>query len=350
MRARGIRDVLLVCALLSPVAGYSAPPVPDVRPMYLEHLTTRDGLSQSTVMSILQDSQGFLWLATESGLDRYDGYSIREYRRDRGNEFGLANDFVWSIAEDSRRDLWLATYGGGVARWDRSEDRFQSFRHDPRDPRTIANDAIRTLLVDAADKVWVATEHDGLDVIDAKTGAIRHFRHREGDPRSLPSDSVYALHSGEGGRIWVGTDRGLSAYEPATGDFSNYAAAFGSSALRVRALATDHTGTLWVGMLETGLWSLNPQTGRATAFRHDPARPGSLSNDRVQAILEDDAKRLWIATAEGLNLFDRESGRFVRYGHDADNPQSLRDDDVMALYQDRGGVLWMGTRAGGVSH
>src|SRR6185503_11641705 len=115
----------VACATLFAIgAAQAAAPVPAARPIYFEHLTTRDGLSQSTVMSILQDSQGFLWLATESGLDRYDGYSIREYRRDRGNEFGLANDFVWSIAEDSRGDLWLATYGGGLARWDRSEDRF----------------------------------------------------------------------------------------------------------------------------------------------------------------------------------------------------------------------------------
>src|SRR5688572_31885387 len=99
---------LLACVVLT---THASPPVPEVRPMYFEHLTMRDGLSQSTVMSILQDSQGFLWLATESGLDRYDGYSIREYRRERGNEHGLVNDYVWKIAEDARGDLWLATYG-----------------------------------------------------------------------------------------------------------------------------------------------------------------------------------------------------------------------------------------------
>ena len=126
-----------------------ATPVPEVRPMYFEHLTMRDGLSQSTVMSILQDSQGYLWLATESGLDRYDGYSIREYRRERGNEHGLASDYIWKIAEDAHGDLWLATVGGGVARWDRRNDRFQQFRHDPADPDTLASDAVRTLLIDA---------------------------------------------------------------------------------------------------------------------------------------------------------------------------------------------------------
>src|SRR5580704_3123626 len=89
-------------------SAQAAAPVPAVRPLFFEHLTIRDGLSMSAVNSILQDSVGYVWLATESGLDRYDGYSIHEYRRQRGDEHGLANDYVWSMAEDANGDLWLA--------------------------------------------------------------------------------------------------------------------------------------------------------------------------------------------------------------------------------------------------
>src|SRR3954466_1687974 len=114
-------------AMLSVPPSFAQSPelMPETRPMYFEHLTMQDGLSQSTVMSILQDSQGYLWLATESGLNRYDGYSIKEYRRERGSGHGLASDYIWSIAEDARGDIWLATMGGGVARWDRGTERFQ---------------------------------------------------------------------------------------------------------------------------------------------------------------------------------------------------------------------------------
>jgi len=82
--------------------------------MYFEHLTVRDGLSMSTISSILQDSQGYVWLATESGLNRYDGYTVRQFRRERGNQHGLASDYIWSIAEDAHGDLWLATDGGTI--------------------------------------------------------------------------------------------------------------------------------------------------------------------------------------------------------------------------------------------
>lgn len=352
---RGLLGTFAACAALA-VSGniaHASAPVPEVRPMYFEHLTMRDGLSQSDVTSILQDSEGYLWLATESGLNRYDGHSIREYRRKRGHEHGLASDYIWTIAEDARGDLWLATVGGGVARWDRRSDRFQQFRHDPLKANSLASDAARTLLIDAQGRIWVGTEQHGLDVLDPKTDHARHFRHREGEPRSLAADAVFALYADHAGRIWVGTDHGLSRYEPSTDDFVNYGATSNDSGLsdaRIRAIREDHAGVLWIGTFGGGLNRLDPDTGRVTHFRHDPEDPGSLSHDRVRAILEDDAHRLWVATSDGLNLFDRASGKFVRYGRDADNPQSLRDTDIMSLYQDRGGVLWVGTRTGGASH
>src|SRR5262245_28714074 len=188
-RVLNLFRALTACSTLIAIgAAQAAAPVPDSRPIYFEHLTMRDGLSQGTVMSILQDSQGYLWLATESGLDRYDGYSIRAYRRERGNEQGLASDYIWTIAEDARADLWLATVGGGVARWDRRTDAFQQFRHDPAKPDSLASDAVRTLLIDAQGQIWIGTFEHGLDVLDPKTGKVRHFRHDKDDPRSLAAD------------------------------------------------------------------------------------------------------------------------------------------------------------------
>ncbi|HWW32207.1 MAG TPA: two-component regulator propeller domain-containing protein [Steroidobacteraceae bacterium] len=333
----------------------AALPVPAARPMYFEHLTMRDGLSQSTVEGFLQDSQGYLWIATESGLDRYDGNTLRIYRRERGNPHALASDYIWTIAEDARSDLWLATDGGGVAHWQRRSDQFESFRHDPARPDSLASDAVRTLLIDASGSIWAGTLDRGLDLLDPATGVARHFRHRDGEPRSLPADAVFALYRDRAGRVWIGTDGGLSRYDPATGGFINYGKSSdgaGLSDLQVRAIREDHTGALWVGTMRGGLDRLEPGSGRVSYFRHDAANPRSLSHDRVSAILEDGAQRLWVGTPEGLNLFDRATESFVRYGNDANNPQSLRSSYVMfnALYQDRGGVLWVGTREGGASH
>jgi signal transduction histidine kinase/ligand-binding sensor domain-containing protein/DNA-binding response OmpR family regulator len=354
-RARVLSYLFVFCATLviGSAAAHGTTPLSDAQPMYFEHLTMREGLSQSTVMTILQDSRGYLWLGTESGLDRYDGYSIREYRRERGNPQALAGDYIWKIAEDPQGDLWLATAGGGVARWDRETDRFQQFRHDPADPNTLASDAIRTLFIDSEGRIWVGTQQHGLDVLDPRTGRVRHFRHRENDPHSLASDAVFALYADQAGRMWVGTDGGLSRYDAATDKFVNYGADGSGSPFsdrRVRVIEEDHAGALWLGTLAGGVNRFDPDTGRVTSFRNVAGDARSLAGDRVLAVLEDNARRLWVATSGGLSLFDRVSETFVRYGRDADNAHSLRDDDIMSLYQDRGGVLWVGTRAGGASH
>jgi len=321
--------------------------------MYFEHLTVRDGLSMSTISSILQDSQGYVWLATESGLNRYDGYTVRQFRRERGNQHGLASDYIWSIAEDAHGDLWLATDGGGVARWDRRTEKFEQFRHDPERPQSLAGDGVRALLIDSNGFVWAGTKDHGLDVLDPRTGSARHFRHQDSDEHSLPSDAIGALYVDHAGRIWVGTDGGLSRYDTLSDGFINFGEAMSAAQIRdsrVRAIREDHTGALWIGTVNGGLARLDQNGTTFTVFRHDASNPHSLSHDHVWAVLEDDAKRLWIATADGLDLFDRNSESFVRYGHDADNPQSLRDSGVSSLYQDRGGVLWVGTREGGASH
>jgi signal transduction histidine kinase/ligand-binding sensor domain-containing protein/CheY-like chemotaxis protein/HPt (histidine-containing phosphotransfer) domain-containing protein len=349
-----IAAVAALFALSAPAARVQAAlPVAAVPPMYFEHLTTRDGLSQSTVNGILQDSQGYLWLATESGLDRYDGSSVRVYHGQRGNPHALASDYIWTIAEDAHTDLWLATVGGGVARWQRATDEFQQFRHDPKRPDSLAGDDVRTLLIGADGAIWAGTLSHGLDVLDPHTGRAQHFRHVDGDQHSLPSDNVFALYADHSGRVWVGTDGGLSRYDPATGAFVNYGKAAdgaGLSDLWVRVIREDHTGALWIGTMHGGLDRLEPGSGRVTVFRHDAANPRSLSHDRVTAILEDSAQRLWVATDDGLDLLQRATDSFVRYGNDPDSPQSLRDSNVMSLYQDRGGVLWVGTRSGGASH
>jgi len=354
---RRITSILIACVATAAIgratAAVAGAPIPAIRPMYFEHLTMRDGLSMSTVNSILQDSQGYVWLATEAGLNRYDGYTVRQFRRERGNEHALASDYVWSIPEDSHGDLWLATDGGGVARWERATETFQQFRHDPARTESLASDRVRALLIDAKGFIWAGTKDQGLDVLDPQTGSVRHFRHRDADMLSLPSDAIGALYTDREGRIWVGSDGGLSRYDSLTDGFVTYGDAMGAAKIRdsrVHAIREDHNGALWIGTINDGLARLDLHANVFTVFRHDASNPHSLSNDHVWAVLEDDAKRVWVATADGLDLYDQNSASFIRYGHDANNPQSLRDSDALSLYQDRGGVLWVGTRAGGASH
>src|ERR1700727_3601892 len=128
---RRVFNVLVACAATAMLtaAALAGAPTPATRPMYFEHLTMRDGLSMSTINSILQDSQGYVWLATEAGLNRYDGYTVRQFRRDRGNPHGLASDYVWSMAEDAQGDLSLATDEGAAGPWASNTATLQPHMH-----------------------------------------------------------------------------------------------------------------------------------------------------------------------------------------------------------------------------
>lgn len=321
--------------------------------MYFSHVSLENGLSQNNVQSILQDSTGYIWFATESGLNRYDGYDIRRYSRERGKPEGLTHDYIWVIDEDSERNLWLATQGGGVVRWNRRTDTFTSFRHDPSDASSLASDDIRTLLIDEDSVVWVGTRDRGLDRLDPRTGKVTHYRHDPDNPATLSNDTVYALHIDTIGRLWVGTDGGLNRLESDTGQFVRFLSAPDSdeslSSDNIRALAEDRSGTLWIGTSTGGLNRWNRDADTFTHFRHDPDSSASLSSDHVRAIFEDEAGRFWVGTVDGLNLLDRKTGLAKRYYHDRTDPRSLSDSYVNSLYQDRGGLLWVGTRSAGVS-
>jgi len=322
-------------------------------PLVVDHIAPEDGLSQSTVMDILQDSQGFLWFATENGLDRYDGYEITQYNRDRGNPASLSSDYIWQIAEDADHNLWLATDGGGLVRWDRQTDAFTSYRHDPEDPTSIASNAVRTVLVANDGWVWAGTRGGGLNRLDPISGAFTRFRQDPADDDTLSADSVVALYEDRLGRFWVGTESGLNRFLPASGDFVRYHhdadIADSLSGNNIISLYEDSNGSLWVGTLANGVNRHDPATGSFERFEHRPADPASLSNNHVRTVLEDNKGRLWIGTEDGLNLLHRRTGTFTRYHGDPNDQFSLNDSYVMALYQDRGGVLWIGTRGAGVA-
>ncbi|HVY79474.1 MAG TPA: two-component regulator propeller domain-containing protein, partial [Steroidobacteraceae bacterium] len=332
---------LIICSMCDTSAAATA----DAPPLVLQHLTTADGLPQATVMSTLQDSQGFVWLGTEDGLVRYDGHELYRYAYTRGDPRSLPGNFIWEIVEDAHHDLWIAVKEGGVARWNRASDTFTVYRHDPRDPDSLASDAVRAIVLDARGRVWIGTTENGVDVLDPATGHIRHLRHDARDPGSLVNDRIFTLGRARSGDIWIGTETGLDKWHPATGTLTH----FGPPGMQISRVLEDRSGAVWVATYDQGLLRLDRDGRVLQRFRHDERRADSLQADDVRALLEDQAGHLWVGTVASLDLLDRESGRFAHYRHDANDADSLRDSNVMSLYEDRAGLVWIGTRAGGVS-
>lgn len=316
-----------------------------------ERLSVEQGLSQSSVLCLLQDSRGFVWLGTEAGLNRYDGQSVTVYRHDVHDPSSLPNDFVWSVAESPEGDLWIATEGGGLARWEWTTDRFTRYPADPKGVSGPPSGQLRSVYVDRNGAVWVGTKDAGLARFEPKTGRWQRFVHDSGDPASLADDGVYAIAEDGAGRLWVGTNGGLGRLDGATGRFQNYR----HDPMDPRSLADDHVrgiregrdGRLWVATFGGGLDALAKGGSGFEHHRHDPKDPRSLADDFVHSVLEDASGRLWVGTRGGLNLRETDGG-FTAYRKEA-SLSSLPDSDVLSLLEDRGGVLWFGTRAGGAA-
>ncbi len=320
-------------------------------PMVFTHLKTEDGLSQASVNDILQDSQGFIWLATENGLNRYDGHEVRRYYRERSNADGLASDYITALDEDQAGNIWLATEGGGLVVWNRRTDTFKSYRHDPKDKRSLASDSVYDVLVDGRGRVWAATRDKGLDRLDPATGEITHFVHDGSRRGSLSSNqNLYALMEDRDGSIWVSTGAGLDRYLGDGNDFEHFKPPAVIGGLhKLLSMARDSRGDVWLTSFDAGLQRLDPSTGRFTSYAHSARSPGSLSDNDVRTVFEDSDNRLWVGTASGLNLFDRRTGTFQIYRHDRTNPSGLADSFVLSIMEDRNGLLWIGTKNAGAS-
>ena len=344
---RHVAATLAACIVLVATAGRAA----DQAPMVFTHLTMADGLSQASVNDVLQDSQGFIWLATENGLDRYDGANVRRFKLERSRPDGLASDYIWALAEDKAGNIWIATEGGGVAVWNRRTDRIRSYRNVPGDAQSLGNDSVRDLLVDRSGKVWAATRNAGISVLDPVTGKVTRLAHDPSRPESLGSNSnVYAVLEDRDGTIWVGTGAGLDRHLGQGNRFEHHVPpAVTGSQHKLMSLIQDRSGAIWLGSFDVGLQRFDPASGRFVGYRHRARDLASLSSDDVREVYEDTQGRLWVGTAAGLDLLSRETGTFHRYQHERDDPHSIADHFVTAIAEDRSGLLWVGTKTGGAS-
>jgi signal transduction histidine kinase/ligand-binding sensor domain-containing protein/DNA-binding response OmpR family regulator len=352
-----------------------------------------DGLINSGVSSIVQDSRGFLWFGTKGGLARYDGANFVTYQNDPFSADSLAHNLVQTLFLDAGDVLWVGSYRG-LGRFDTRTRHFTNFLHDPADPASLSNDVVTAIRRDSAGRLWVGTL-SGLNVLDEAAGTFKRYTTASGGPAPLANDTIRSICQTPDGSVWFATYGGLWRYDPAVDGFRRFGPAAGLvgalTSDTVMALSTDAAGMLWAGTWGGGgLSRIDPSTGECrnwkladnrvysldlsypgtvyagtwggglfeldTAtdavrnYRADPAKPYSLAHDIVYSLFTDASGLLWIGTnGGGLNKFDRERDRLTLYRNDPSDPGSLGPGAVTAVVEDASGVLWVGSYNGGIS-
>lgn len=283
-----------------------------------EHLTTRDGLAADSINGLFEDREGALWIATFSGLHRR-----REGRLERiTTRQGLAHDIVNDFVEDEDGNLWISTFGGGLNRY--RDGRFARFTSK----EGLSDDLLVSLHLDREGSLWIGTHLGGLNRL--RDGVLTTYGVKEG----LSHDVVRAVYEDRDGALWIATQGGgLNRFQD--GRFSVYRTRDGLLSDQVFSLFGDRKGRLWIGCYDGGLNSF--ENGRFTAY----ASPELPRNVFISSILEDRAGTLWLGTyGGGLKSF--QEGRFRTYT----TKEGLSNDYVWALAEDRAGSLWIGTTAG----
>lgn len=353
--------------------------------------------------SLLQDSDGFMWLGGANMLIRYDGVEFRRIdistNPDNPNEKSAVN-FSESIFEDSHHTIWVASRGG-LLRYDRNIEKLIRIKDDDTqtakistaghlrmaelpsgellvagnsglyivDPTTfkytfitadkskpdgLKSARINAIFVENQNTIWLGTEA-GLEKLDWKTKAFSFYSPNPEKPNVLLDNRVLDIVSDREGQLWVGTQNGLVHFDPKTGAVKRYqhdpADRFSLGSNDIWDLMLDSQGALWISTDGGGVIVFDKETNRFFTHTYEPGRVGSLSSTRARTTYEDKNGDVWIGTyPAGINFFDRSSAAITSYARDIANPNSLSYTAVQSVSEDQNGNLWVGTDGGGLNY
>lgn len=309
-----------------------------------------DGLSSNAVNWIIQDSQGFIWFATEDGLNRFDGYSFKVYQNKRGDKNSLSGNFIWHISQDRKGNLWIATDAGGLNKFDPVTEKFERFIHNPDSSNSIGSGPVTYTLEDSEEKIWVGTWGGGLSIYDPFENLFTNFTHSPNDSSSLSNNKILCIYEDENKNIWIGTDNGgLNFFNRKTNSFKpislNINSPFKNS---ISFITKGANGNLLLGTTEGWIVDFNITTYQTQVFTIL-----SKTNKDVQNIIwkieKDPEGFYWIVTSqEGIykfyppweekfsdeKRFEKLIGVFEKY--------------AKCIYLDKDDNLWMGSLGDGV--
>ncbi|WOD42869.1 hybrid sensor histidine kinase/response regulator transcription factor [Hwangdonia lutea] len=366
----------------------------DYKALKFRNFSLQEGLSQSSVLSIIQDKKGFLWFGTRDGLNIFDGNEFKVFRH-HSQDFGsLSNSFVKVLHEDAGGNLWVGTLDG-LNKYNKETNTFQRYtikteekRFDNFEIWSIAEDKdgflwigtnlglkkfdtkkgcfvklsgthsdavlfstpVRALLVSSDQELWVkTTEHIG--VYNLKTRGVKYYEYPKGTAIELNKNNVSVFYQDKDKNIWLGFKEGLSVLNKTTDLFEFFSLTAQKKRAvtdHVRSLCEDYLGNIWIGTYN-GLYILDASKKTISHVVHDEKNPNSLSQNSIYKVYQDIKGDIWIGTyAGGISYYDRSFDVFQHFSSGADQTK-LNYKVVSAFIEDENNNLWIGTEGGGIN-
>lgn len=316
------------------------------------HLTVNNGLSSNRVECILQDSKGFIWIATPEGLNRFDGYEFSVFRNIPHDTRSISSNVITIIYEDSRQNIWVGTAGSGLNRFDRNKKNFVRYYHNPDNPNSISSNIVNLITEDSNGNIWVASFVGGCTKISLNEDGKYNFtqyKHNKNNTNGISGNKITSVFEDSHKNIWIATiNAGLNLYDTEKDVFVHYKrnSEDGLCDNSITTATEDSKGNLWFGSLETGICKATSKDGKNWNFKHFINDNQSLSivkGKDVRQIVEDKDGILWISTADGLYAYLPRKDECIEFKHQKNNNNTLINNDIRAVYESTDGNIWIGT-------
>jgi len=307
----------------------------------LNTLSLNDGLPNTSISSILQDNNEYLWLGTQGGLARYDGFDFKVYIQNPFDNNSLSHNLIQTMMLDTDGTIWIGTYDG-LNHFDPISERFTHYQKQTGSSTSLSDNVIVSLFRDSRGRLWVGSLN-GLNIMNSD-GTFRQYLSDPENERSLPNNVVRSIAEDSSGTVWIGTHRGISKYNEATDNFETISSRSEHGSLPGDAVMTitnnGEKDVLWLGLWDGGILKFNTSSGEYIRFE----TPGS----HIYQMLFDSEGNLWAATwGQGLLIINPYTGSITR--HSTETSAELSHDVIYSLYEDKSKVMWIGTNGGGLN-
>ncbi len=328
----------------------------EAQSLVFNHIGEKDGFPSSSVLCLLQDKQGFVWVGTTDGLFRYDGKEFREFRADNNDSSSISNNYIKCLYEDQYGDIWIGT-ARGLNRYSTKYERFDRFLKMGGGNKFEGENNIHSLIEDKEGFIWYGT-YGGLFRLDAKSRDWLQFLPQVENPNSITDAIVWSVFEDKDGNLWFATANGVTVYKnDGTFQFDRYLPEpenpNGLKTGRIWGITQQPNGTIWMGSNDGFYRVIESADGyKYQRFGNEAGNPNSLSHNFVENIIAESNERLWICTFNGglnevrLTGDDQNPLNFIHHKNDDADKTSLRMNQVTSILKDRSENIWVGTSGG----